>query len=820
MATNIKTTLQNNNTVPLLDIFFRTLSYWPWIVLSIVMCVGFGILYLLRTPNVYTETASVLIKDDEKGKSAGASINDFGELGLFQSNTNINNEISSFKSPDLMEEVVKRLDLTMNYLLPGAFHRVVAYGPTLPVKVSVENFPDNGSFSFKLEMNPGGEYRISDLKLNEDIYGKEYQREFLGNLGDTIATEMGNMVITPSSSYNAKKRIEMEVVRSSLKSTINSYELRLGVELDNKQGTVINLSFSDVNIQRADEVLNTLIGVYNENWIRDKNQIAVSTSNFINDRLNVIENELGNVDSDISTYKSENAIPDLNAAASSYLAESQALGQEIVNLNNQLQMNRYIKSYLNSDGTNDRALPANSGIENLNLQNQISEYNAKLLERNAMLAKSSEKNPLVQNMDKELNEMKSAIIGSVDNSIVNIQTQMKGLQGARGAATSKLASNPTQAKYLLSVERQQKVKENLYLFLLQKREDNELNQAFTAYNTRVIKKPGGDGRPTSPRRSLVLAVSFFIGLFLPFGYVYTRETTNTKVRGRKDVENLNIPMLGEIPYDNKIAQSHPNSLKKKSKKKKKDAGSGEPVKALVVHHGSRNTINEAFRVLRTNIEFTRINKDGCNVAAVTSFNPASGKSFITMNLGASLALKKRNVLVIDGDLRHATASSYIGKPDEGLSDYLAGNIRDINTVIVPYPDMEGLEVLPVGSIPPNPTELLENGEFNIMIENLREHYDYILIDCPPIEVVADAQIIDRVADRTIFVLRAGLLERSMLPNLERLYEEKKYNHIAYILNGTHSNEGRYGYKYGYKYGYNYGYGYGYGDGYHSKEEKE
>lgn len=807
---------KGGGSVPLIDILWHTLHYWPWLLLSICICVGLGIIYVVRTPSVFTEGASLLIKDDGKGKSS-ANIDEFGDFGLFTSNTNIQNEMVALKSPDLMEEVVKRLNLDMNYYLPGRFHKVVAFGSSLPVTASLVDYPDNSSLKFDLLVTPSGDVQISDL---EEPLEKLPKVIYKGQIGDTIKTPLCPIVINRTPYFVPDERIEMSVSKVPVTSAVNSYESRLGVTLSDKQSTVINLTFADQNTQRADAVLNTVIGVYNENWIRDKNQIAVSTSNFINERLSVIEDELGNVDSDISSYKSANLVPDINAAASSYLAESQALGQEILGLNNQVQMTRYVRNYLTSDGVNDKPLPTNTGLENPAIQAQIGEYNTKLLERNNLLTKTSEKNPLIKNMDKELSEMRGAIVASVDNSLVNLQTQMKGLQGARGAATSKLASNPTQAKYLLSVERQQKVKENLYLFLLQKREDNELNQAFTAYNTRVIKKPGPASVPPQPNKRNILFACFAIGLVVPFGVIYTVEMLNTKVRGRKDVEKLSIPMLGEIPQVGKVVK------RKNSKSGSKNKKSVDPGQ-LLVRPGKRDIINEAFRVLRTNVEFTRIHKDSCNVMAITSFNPGSGKSFITMNLADAIALKDKRVLVIDGDLRHASSSGYVGRPKKGLSDFLARNTSDVDSLIVHLelssaPDSQAasgkaqgaphLDILPVGSIPPNPTELLESQRFAQLIESLKPDYDYILIDCPPIEVVADAQIIDQLADRTVFIIRAGLLERSMLGELERLYHQKKYTHMTFILNGTANTEGRYGYSHSYKYGYGYGYGYGYNYG--------
>lgn len=786
----IKRQTITNNTVPLTDILYRTLHYWPWVLMSVVVCMGISVLYILKTPKVYSQSASILIKDDAKGKTTGP-VDDFGDFGLFSNNTNIENEMTTFKSRGMMKEVVQRMNLDMNYYLPGRFHKMVAYGTTLPVNVTMPNYPDNSSASFHIELDKDGKLKLSGLKADDADYSDKI---YSATLKDTISTAIGKIVVTPTTYYENGAPVDLTVNKLPLDAAVASYMSRLTVGMSNEKGTIIDLTFTDQNIQRADDVLATVIGVYNENWIRDKNQIAVSTSNFINERLGIIESELGNVDSDISTYKSEHLVPDVDAAATSYMAESQALGQEILGVNNQLQMTRYIRNYLNADNDNEKVLPTNTGVENLELEAQISAYNEKLLERNKIRSKSSSENPLVQGMDRELNEMRGAIIGSVDNSIVNLQTRIKSLQGARGTATSRLASNPNQAKYLLSVERQQKVKESLYLFLLQKREDNELNQAFTAYNSRLINEPGGSTAPIAPDGKRILMVAFLIGIAIPFGVVYVKETGNTKVRGRKDLENIAPPLLGEIPQ-----------YMEKGGKKSKNFDARE----ILVKSGSRNIINEAFRVLRTNTDFSRVNKDGCNVMVLTSFNPGSGKSFITMNLAAAIAIKDKRVLVIDGDMRHGSSSSYLEKTERGLSDYLSGESDDIMSMLVTSDDIKTLQVLPIGTVPPNPTELLESPRFGELIELMRPHYDYILIDCPPIEVVADAQIIDQYADRTIFIVRAGLLERSMLGELDRLYDGKRYRHMAVILNGTRNDRGRYGYSHSYKYGYGYGYGYGY-----------
>lgn len=798
MAETIKSEVRKSvnagNAVPLTDILYRTLHHWPWVLLSLVVCVGAAVVYLLCTPKVYTTTASIMIKDEAAGKSAGAE--DFGDFGLFQNKTNIQNEITTLKSADLMEEVVRRLDLDMNYYIPGRFHDVVAYGSNLPVRVEMPGFAENGSALFRVEVDGAGKVSVSDVKSG-DLKSEERVQ---GAMNDTLRTAVGPMVVVAAEGYKPGEAVELNVVKAPVSATAGGYESRMVIAMSGDKSSVINLTVTDQSTQRAQALLSTLIGVYNEYWIRDKNQIAVSTSNFINERLGVIESELGNVDSDISSYKSQHLIPDVSAASSMYMSQNQQISQQIMDLRNQLKQTLYIKSYLGAASDNEKMLPMNSGVANVDIQSQITDYNNLVLQRNSLLAKSSDKNPLVVQLNEQMDQMRHAILASVDNSINALNMQISSLQGSQASTTSKIASNPSQAKYLLSVERQQKVKESLYLFLLQKREENELSQAFTAYNTRVVNKPASFG-PTAPNTRNILMMSFLLGLAIPFGVVYLMESNNTKVRGRKDVEHLAVPFLGELPQD--------------GHEKKKEAGEAN---TIVVKGGKRDIINEAFRVLRTNVEFMCNSSEGNKVIAMTSFNPGSGKSFVSMNLGMAIALKGKKVLIVDGDMRHGSTSAYMGSPARGLADYLGGAVSEVDTLIVKTPECQNMQVLPIGSIPPNPTELLESPRFGELIGELKSRFDYVIIDCPPIEVVADAQIIDKFADRTFFVIRAGLFDRSMLPELDRLYEEKKYRNMSFILNGSRNDQGRYGYSHTYRYGYGYGYGYGYNYG--SGEKKE
>ncbi|WP_300901766.1 polysaccharide biosynthesis tyrosine autokinase [uncultured Bacteroides sp.] len=765
------------------DLFYLCLNKWHWFVLSLAVCLGAAVWYLLTTPPVYTRSASILIKDDSKGKSTSGAMEDFADFGMFATSTNVNNEMGTLQSPDLMREVVSRLNLNMDYHTDGRFHRQTVYGEQLPVKTILVDFPANQATAFTMQLKDGN-VTLFDFKKDE----KSIDGSFTGTLNDTISSPVGKIVIQPDSSYEKEEETLLYVSHVPIQSAVAAYSMNLSVSQNDEKSNIITLTFKDVSTQRAEDVLNTLIAVYNENWVKDKNQIAVSTSMFINDRLGVIEGELGNVDNDISSYKSEHLLPDVQVAASMYMAQANEANASIKELNNQAYMARYIRNYLTDETNRFRLLPASSGIENSNISTQISEYNNQLMERNSLVSHSSVKNPLVKEMDASLQALRSALVTSIDNQLVALNAQIKSQQNYSGQVTSQIASNPNQAKYLLSVERQQKVKESLYLYLLQKREENELSQAFTAYNTRIITMPGGSMIPTAPVKKNILLMAFALGLLIPVVVIFMMENMNTVVRGRKDLEHLTIPFVGEIPLSFR-------------KKKKFSRQPQEKECVVAVKEKSRNVINEAFRVVRTNLEFMQDKESESYVIMLTSANPDSGKTFISFNLAASLGIKGKRVLAIDLDLRKGSLSQYAGSPKKGISDYLAGDVKDIKEIIVQPSEDARLEIIPVGTIPPNPTELLFSERLNQSIAKLRKEYDYIFIDCPPVEIVADATIISQLVDMTLFIIRAGRLDRSILPEIERFYTDKKYKNMSLILNGTDGGSGRYGYKYGYKYGY-------------------
>ena len=478
---------QQDSSVLLKDILFKCLSKWYWFVVSVLICLLVAVYYLLSTPPVYTRTTDVMIKSNQNGRSVAID-QEFSDMGLFSSNTNVYNEMKAFGAKINMIDVTRRLHLDMNYASDGRFHDITLYGTSLPVTAEVVDVPDDASFKFDIVIGDDGAVTLSDFKDKE---GEELSSGLTvtGAFADTLSTPVGGVIVTPTTYFTSDPLPVIHVRRSSISSTGAKYSAALTVSLSDKQSQVIHLSIDDISTQRAEDVLAELIAVYNENWVADKNQIAVSTSMFINDRLNVIEQELASVDSDISSYKSENLVPDISAASSMYMTQSNAINNQINDLNNELYMTRYIHDYVMNDSNRNQVLPANSGINNSNIESQINEYNQKVLARNDLVATSSETNPLVVESDRALESLRQAIVTSVDNQVLALNKQISTLQKAERQSTARIAANPTQAKYLLSVERQQSVKEALYLFLLQKREENELSQAFTAYNTRIIDPP-------------------------------------------------------------------------------------------------------------------------------------------------------------------------------------------------------------------------------------------------------------------------------------------------------------------------------------------
>lgn len=772
----------NEDEFSLKDFLLLCLSRWKWILLSIIFFGAVGYLYVARKEPVYNRMEEILVKDQESGGGIADVNNAFSQLGLVSSNTNVYNELISLTSPSLMYDVVERLDLTVNYNLKRGLHPNTLYGTNNPIHVEFPDLSNKKTVGFRITMQPNGTYTLS--RISQFVDGKmvKYDNEISGKIGDIVGTPVGKVKITHNDSYivgSQKDGEEMviDIFKNSLQSAVELYAAKLNGDLTDQDADVIKLSIDDVSVQRADDILNSIITVYNERWIEDKNKMAVATSKFISERLVVIEKELGNVDDEISDYKSEMRMPDIEETAKGFIAQDFMMTQEGLKISTMIAMATYLKDYLMDPKNTYAILPMNSGVENPVLETQIAAYNEVLLKRNNLAENSSDENPLVKDINQELAGMRNAIIQSVNSNIENLTRSLKNIETAQGDTRDVLADAPQKAKTLLSTERQQLVLQELYLFLLQKREENELSQTFTADNIRVITPPYGNQRPISPKKTLILIIALFLGLAIPATAMFIAESANTKIRSKKDLENTRVPFAGEIPFVGKKKRIRKLFQTKKMKQKAIDKPK------VVVAEGKRDIPNEAFRVVRSNIDFM-LSKDKTDLIAITSFNPGSGKSFVAFNLGASFSLKGKKVLLIDGDLRHGSISTYVNSPGKGITNYLTGDVTDWRTLVKRADGFKDYDVLPIGKRPPNPAELLDNGRIKTLLEEARKEYQIVMIDCPPINIVVDTQIINQYVDRTIFVVRAGLLEKSALKEIEGIIEEDKLRNIAILLNGT------------------------------------
>jgi len=784
-------TNKNEDFEKIQEWLFLCLSRWYWFAFSLVLALGLAFLYLLVTTPSYNRKASILIKDENNNKSLSSEFSQFSDFGLVNSKTNLYNEMISLSSPSYMEDVVKDLHLDMDYKTDGRFHELTLYGKTLPVVASLPDVDPEDPASFMLTIKDNNDIELTNFAdKNIETPDKTIVK---GKLGSVVNTPIGKIIVTPTQNYVGKFETPIRVYKNRLTDTSNAYAKRLIVELNQDRASVVDISINDVSPQRAEDLLNKLYEVYNKKWVEDINKQAISTSNFIDEELRLIESELGDVDANIAQHKSASGSPDLGVATQINLNKVENTSQQLMEIDNQIYMANLIKNQL--AGRRFEVLPANSGIDNTAVSNQIKDYNEKVVQRNSLVENSGLNNPLVQDIDAQLSSTRVAIVTSLNNVLATLNDRKRGLEASKTYTTEKITSSPNLAKDLLSIERQQKVKEQLYLFLLQKREENQLSKAYTAYNSKLLTPPSGSRHPAYPVKINVLIIALVLGMLIPMLILFIVNNLNTKVQGRKDIESLTMPFVGEIP----LSYRKRKGLFALFNKRKE-------VREIVVEEKNGNNINEAFRVVRTNLEFV-LGKDN-KVLMMTSSNVGSGKTFVSTNLATSFAIKGKKVLLVDLDLRKASMSTFVDSPQKGISDFLNGQYAQVKDVMVKGRIHKNLDVLPVGTIPPNPTELLFSERLTTLMNEMRKEYDLIVIDCPPIDIVADASIINNLVDVTVYVLRSGLLDRHMLPEVEKYYVEKRFKNMVILLNGTTDESNGYGYR---RYGYGYGYGYGYND---------
>ena len=764
--------------ISLADIWGLIWGHKWWYVASLAFFLCVGVFYLYVTPKVYSRVAKVLI--DESNQDATMRNLGVASAGMMRlrSFNSVENEIETFASPDLMQVVVERLGLQTRYVQEQLLRDVELYR-NCPFDARFAGENPHSPYSFKV--TPAGEegFVLSEFRLKDE----KFKEEVPGSYGDTLQTPVGKVVLYPVETdvdFNHPVKVSWTTGMSAAKAFCRN----MHIALSGKESSVLVFSINDTYPSRASSILSTLIDVYNEMWINNKNRAAINTTDFINERLVVIEKELGLVEDALKQYKSKNNLTDIKAVAQSYVTESSEYATKAFEVNNQLSIAQYIKEYLNNPANSLSLIPSNLGLTSASVEAQIKEYNDIVLQRDRLLSGGGENNPMVTDLNAALASIRTAILRSIDNLIATLQLQLSKIESQEKQILARMSSNSGQELQLLSIERQQQITQELYMFLLQKREENELAALINVGNTRVIMNPNGSSNPVSPNRMMILFVMIVLGCGAPFGFFLVKKLLDTSIKHKSDLGNLSVPFLAEIP------------------KMGKDGFNRDECK-VIVKPGSRDMMNEAFRVLRTNVDLMLGKNAGSRVIMFTSFNPGAGKTFSIMNVAASMALKKSKAIIVDLDLRKATLSQALGKEHTGVAAYLNGKIDDYR----PYVDeiAPDLYHLPVGTLPPNPTELLLTDRFARMVDDLKQEYDYVFLDCPPIDIVADASLITEKADMTIFVLRSGRIDKASIPYIDELYRNGKYSHMAMILNGVEFEQKKYGYG---RHGYGYGYGYG------------
>lgn len=765
---------KNDQGLNIVDLFMYLASQWKWFLLSILICGGIAWYNYARAPLVYFRSATVIIKDP----SNKASTSGLDRFDNFINKVNVANEILQFRSKKLMREVVQRVHADVSYQIKDGLRSNELYNES-PVLVSLPDALPEQSFSFTMTLKDAKTVTLSDFS------GIETKPSYEVALNDTMAIIEGMNVVVTATNYlrDSWLNTPIRVQKLPVESMVNYYKNALGIQQEEEEASILTLALKDSSPVRAEDVLNTLITVYNEEAIKEKNQVAVNTANFINERLIIIERELGNVESNLESFKQRNQIVDIASSAGMYMTESQKYNADAMELETQLRLANFIKDYLTDPGKETDLIPSNTGISDMNIENQISLYNAAKLKRDHLIDDSSVNNPVVQELNNSLRAMKQSIIRAVDNMIVSLNVKRNDAQNREMRAQDRVTAIPTKERQMLSIERQQKIKEALYLFLLNKREENALSQAMADNNARVIDGAEGSNAPISPNRNRILLLGLLVGIALPGAVCLAILFMDTRVHGRKDIEGAtSVPYLGEIPLD-------------------KEAMKDYRKKVMAVKEQGDDIVSEAFRILRTNMAFLSKKDKPAQVITFTSFNIGAGKTFIARNLSMSLAYMKKRVVMVDLDIRKGTLSRHFGHYHVGVTNYLSDNTVKVDDIIQPQ---EGFDLIPAGILAPNPAELLMDNRLDELMNELRTRYDYIIADNVPVGLIADATIANRIADLTIFVVRAGKLDRRQLPDIEKLYQEKKLKNMALVLNGANPERHGYGYSYGYGYGYGYG----------------
>ena len=792
------------------ELLFKYLIHGPWFVGAVVACLIAAWVYLHISTPVYNISATVLIKDDKKGGGAGmlSGLESLGLDGMISSSQNIDNEIEVLRSKTIAKEVVEDLGLYISYVDEDEFPSKNMY-KTSPVQVSLT--PQEADLLdkpmvVKMALQPQGSINVN-VKIGDDEYQKHFEKlpaVFPTNKG-TLAFFQTLDSILPSKK-SSKEIVGVERTVRNITAVINKplavakgYCGSMTIEPTSKTTSVAVISLKNSNVQRGKDFINKLLEMYNINTNNDKNEVAQKTAEFINERISIISKELGSTEKDLESFKRGAGITDLTSDAQIALTGSAEYEKKRVENQTQINLLQDLQKYMQNEGY--EVLPSNIGLQDVNLAAAINRYNEVLVERKRLLRTSTENNPTIINLDTSISAMKENVQVSLDRVLRGLFITKADLDREASRYSRRISEAPGQEREFVSIARQQEIKAGLYLMLLQKREENAITLAATANNAKIIDDAIADDAPVSPKGKMIYLVALVLGVGIPVGVIYLLELTKFKIEGRSDVEKLtNVPIVGDIPLTD------------------------EKQGAIAVFENQNNLMSETFRNIRTNLQFMLENDK--KVILVTSTVSGEGKSFISANLAISLSLLGKKVIIVGLDIRKPGLNKVFNIPrkEVGITQYLANPEKNLMDLVQPSDVSKNLYILPGGTVPPNPTELLARDGLDKAIETLKKSFDYVILDTAPVGMVTDTLLIGRVADLSVYVCRADYTHKNEYTLINELAENNKLPKLCTVINGLDLKRRKYGYYYGYGkygkyygYGKRYGYGYGYGEQTHDKE---
>ena len=793
------------------ELLFKYLIHWPWFVGAVVACLIAAWVYLHMSTPVYNISATVLIKDDKKGGSAGmlSGLESLGLDGMVSSSQNIDNEIEVLRSKTIVKEVVEDLGLYISYTDKDEFPSRNMY-KTSPVQVSLT--PQEADLlekpmTVEMTLQPQGSIDVN-VKIGDDEYQKHFEK-----LPAVFPTDKGTLAffLTPDSVLSSKRTSEettdSEKTTRNITATINkplavakAYCKNMTIEPTSKTTSVAVISLKNSNVQRGKDFINKLLEMYNINTNNDKNEVAQKTAEFINERISIISKELGSTEKDLESFKRGAGITDLTSDAQIALTGSAEYEKKRVENQTQINLLQDLQRYMQNEGY--EVLPSNIGLQDVNLAAAINRYNDVLVERKRLLRTSTENNPTIINLDTSISAMKENVQVSLDRVLRGLFITKADLDREASRYSRRISEAPGQEREFVSIARQQEIKAGLYLMLLQKREENAITLAATANNAKIIDEAIADDAPVSPRSKITYLIALILGVGIPVGVIYLLELTKFKIEGRADVEKLtSAPIVGDIPLTD------------------------EKQGAIAVFENQNNLMSETFRNIRTNLQFMLENDK--KVILVTSTVSGEGKSFISANLAISLSLLGKKVVIVGLDIRKPGLNKVFNIPRKeiGITQYLANPENNLMDLVQLSDVSKNLYILPGGTVPPNPTELLARDGLDKAIETLKKNFDYVIMDTAPVGMVTDTLLIGRVADLSVYVCRADYTHKNEYTLINELAEKDKLPSLCTVINGLDLKRRKYGYYYGYGkygkyygYGKRYGYGYGYGEQSHTKED--